>query len=162
MGQQGNMGRFPSESDFIEKRREIVAYWRLRRKSIRQIADILTKEGEFPAGRTTIMRDLEAIRAEWKANHQRDIAEHQSSQLARLEEVQREAWKEENYSLVLQAHDRITRLLGSDAPKRTELTGLNGGPLEVADIPGARSKLLELIERKITMKDGPVDSNSDS
>jgi len=151
------------QTEQILKRREIVARLRLRGLTIRQISDALKNTAmDGGTGKTTVAEDIDAIKAQWREHAQADIAEHQAGQLALLEEVQREAWEEENHALVLQTHDRITRLLGSDAPKRTELTGLNGGPLEVADIPGARSKLLELIERKITMKDGPVDSNSDS
>ena len=113
--------------EIIEHRREAVARLRLRGMSERTIADALPKMGvinpetDRPWGRTTIQRDLEAVSAEWRKNTQRDIAEHQAAQLATLNEVQAQAWTEKNLELVLKAHDRIAKLLGTNAPDNIQV-----------------------------------------
>jgi len=114
-----------ASSGTIEKRREAVAHLRVRGLSTRAIAAALAEcdppfvraDGR-PHSHTTIANDVIEIVARWRENAQRDIAEHQAEQLAVLAEVQREGWRKTDLDLVLRAHDRIARLLGTDAPEK--------------------------------------------
>lgn len=115
--------------DGAERRREAVARLRLRGLSVRSIATalasldppVLNREGK-PWGKTTIQSDLDVLRERWREDSSRTIAEHHAEQLAQLREVQREAWRDRNLELVLKTHDRIARILGTDAPARVEAT----------------------------------------
>jgi len=66
---------------------------------------------------------------------------YQSLQLARLERINAANWRkavegdEKAGELCLKVHDRISRLLGLDAPQRQEVTGYGGGPVQVAGVP---------------------------
>ena len=116
--------------DLMEKRREAVSRLRLRGLTIRAIVKalgegehaILSESGK-PYGRSVIHSDLKALTKEWHKNAASDIAGHQAKQLAVLEEIQREAWKAKKWELVLRTHDRIAKLLGTNAPEKTELSG---------------------------------------
>ena len=114
----------------VSRRREAVARLRLRGLSIRAIAaalpsldpPIVNPKTHKPWSKSEIHEDLQTMSAEWRADAARDIAEHQAEQLATLREVQREAWRDKNHDLVLKAHDRIAKILGSNAPERQSVS----------------------------------------
>ena len=115
----------PADFDAIEKRREAVARLRLRGLTTRAIAAALVahdppfvNDDGKPYSKNTISKDIAVVVARWRENAQRDIAEHQAEQLAVLAEVQREGWRKTDLDIVLRAHDRIARLLGTDAPEK--------------------------------------------
>ena len=51
--------------------------------------------------------------------------------MARIEEIEAEAWKKENFDLVLKCSDRRRKLLGLDAPQKQQILGDEGGPLTI-------------------------------
>jgi hypothetical protein len=146
------------ENDAAAVRREWVARLRLRGLSTRKIArallDVPPPDGPIcqangrPMSKTTVENDLDYLRGEWRADAVRQIDEHMQEQLALLREAQREAWQQKDVELVLRVHDRIAKLLGTNAPDRQEITGRNGGPIEVDDVLAARQKLAKLIDAR--------------
>lgn len=68
--------------------------------------------------------------------------------LARLDELHRVAWKAAKggdlaaMDRVLKVMERRAKLLGLDAPTRSEVTGANGGPLAIEDV---RARLIARI-----------------
>ena len=124
-------------------RREAVASLRARRLTIRAIIENLKKlNPPIQASHATIVRDLKAIREEWKDRASEKIGEWIASELADMDELEKQAWREKRYDLVLKIKDRRAKLLGLDKPNRVELAGKDGGAIEVAD---AR----ESIQRKL-------------
>ena len=76
------------------------------------------------------------------------IAEHHAEQLAQLREVQREAWRDKDFDLVLKAHDRIARILGTDAPTKQEVAVSSLDPQTVAAAIERVTKIIEKAEAK--------------
>jgi DNA-binding transcriptional MerR regulator len=118
---------YSNDSQNVLARREVVARLRIRGMSVRAIAEALaTNDPPFvgtdgnPLSKTTVANDLVALREQWRTEAAATIADHQAEQLATLREVQREAWKKQDLDTVLKSHDRIAKLLGSDAPERHE------------------------------------------
>ena len=62
---------------------------------------------------------------------QADIAKHKARQLAELREHRRKAWSDANIGEVRQGIGLEMRLVGSEAPQRQEITGEDGGPVEL-------------------------------
>jgi hypothetical protein len=101
--------------------------------------DIARKLGISQA---TVSADLKLLRADWRHEAKGTIAEASFRELAALDadeatfRAKMAATKEEDlqiryYQLVLKIMERRARILGLDAPAKTQLSGPGGGPLEV-------------------------------
>lgn len=110
-----------SNQDAIQLRREAVASLRLRGLSQREITVALASQnppivnpttGE-PYSSITIKNDLDALKAEWRANASVDTAEHMARQLAELWNIKRAAWGAKDPELALKALDREMKLTGT-------------------------------------------------
>jgi len=118
---------YTCDEQVVQARREAVARLRIRGMSLRAIPEALaandppftTADGK-PLSKSTIGTDVIALLEQWRTEAAATIADHQAEQLATLREVQREAWKKQDLDTVLKSHDRIAKLLGSDAPDRHE------------------------------------------
>jgi hypothetical protein len=62
--------------------------------------------------------------------------------------------------LVMKIEDAIARLEGTDAPKKTELTGANGGPVLIQDYSALSDEQLERVARGEPI--GPAGGESES
>ncbi len=141
MTQKGNQ-------NLVAYRRELVARLALRGLSVRAIAKQLASMGapienprtRAPFSKSVIASDIVHMRREWREHAGQDIDEHQARLLAKLEEVERQAWKKSDYALVLKIIDRIAKLLGVDAPTRSEFSGPSGGPIELPMITEERAE----------------------
>ena len=111
--------------NLIAARRAKVAWYALRQYKLVQIAE------EVGVTAPTVCQDLKAIREEWRQSAQRDIGEHMNEQYEMLREAQHEAWKQGDIDLVLKSHDRIAKLLGTNAPERREYKGLENAQTQV-------------------------------
>lgn len=84
--------------DLIELRRERVAYWRLRGKTVREIVQCLADEEinnpetNSPFGRSTIANDCKTLRTLWKKEQAAALDEAKGTVLAELREVRAAAW----------------------------------------------------------------------
>ena len=130
-----------NEELLIERRREAVARLARNGLTIRRIVLALeasnikdgpwTKTGEAPA-RSTVHRDIMAVKKLCHANATRETAEFIAEQLDIQRHVQTNALRDDNGELALKASDRITKLLGLNAPDRKEVSGPGGGPIHTA------------------------------
>lgn len=108
-----------SAQDSMVMRREMVAQFRLRGMTLREISEQLAKKGIVnPSSKerysdVTIMNDLEALKQEWRTNAEADISEHQARQVAEVAEIKRAAWKAQDPELALKALDREMKILGT-------------------------------------------------
>jgi hypothetical protein len=71
--------------------------------------------------------DLQALKAEWRAQAAQDISEHIARQFAEICELKREAWAREAYAEVRHLLKREADLLGLDAPH--QVSGPQRGPI---------------------------------
>ena len=121
-----------SDKDLRIIRREAVAAMRARGLTQRQIAENLKKlTPPIEVDVSTVNRDLKLIRAEWKRKATESIEEWIANELADMDELEKQAWREKRYDLVLKIKDRRAKLLGLDKPMRTELTGADGAPVKI-------------------------------
>jgi len=105
---------------------------RARGLTQRQIRDsLLNMKPPIEVSIATVNRDLKIIRAEWKQKATESIDEWIASELADLDELEKQAWREKRYDLILKIKDRRAKLLGLDKPMRTELTGADGAPVKI-------------------------------
>jgi len=114
-----------SNTDIVDKRRELVGMLRLRGFSSRKIAQTLATGGEGgkfkllnpqtgePYSHVTIKHDIDALKAEWRESASAAIDEHQARQLAEIQEVKQMAWAQRNGGLALAAIDKEMKLLGT-------------------------------------------------
>jgi hypothetical protein len=93
--------------------------------------------GQLGVDQSTISRDLAALKQEWRVAVAGEIAERIALELAELDQMERDCALQyssertvEWINMRLAIKKRRADLLGLDAPKRTELTGREGGPWE--------------------------------
>ncbi len=113
----------PTRADVIAMRREAIAAMRARGLSLRQIRESLANlDVPIIVSHGTIVRDVQAIREEWKKAAAQSIDEWIVKELADLDELEKQVWRSKRYDLVLRVKERRSKLLGLDKPMRTELT----------------------------------------
>jgi len=87
-----------SREEMLEDRRARVASYKVRGMSIRQTIAALAKDGcvnpdsKKPWSVRAVQEDLEHLSARWKAEALRDITQAKADELAKLDELEREAW----------------------------------------------------------------------
>jgi len=120
-------------------RREVIAKLYLQGYTVRKIPEllaihkppILSRQTGGNLSKSIIAKDLEVLREQWREKSTEFIGEQVAEELATLRLTQHEAWKRGDLDNVLKAHDRIAKLLGTNAPARRELSGPGGGPVEI-------------------------------
>jgi len=128
------------------QRRRRVAQLLVRRPriTVREIRRALLKDGHYNPKTDeawsvgTIQSDVEAVREEAREQMEKSADEWRAKELRRLRQPQQEAWYEGNRELVLRCMKRRHELLGLDEPDQHEITGEEGGPVEVvfdSDVP---------------------------
>lgn len=134
----------PSD-DMMTLRREAVAALRARHLTQRQIVESLRKlTPPIEASLATINRDLRYLRDGWKKKAAESIEDWIADELADLDELERVAWREKRYELVLKIKERKAKLLGMDKPVKIAPTDPSGAnPYMNADA----SELLELARK---------------
>lgn len=113
-------------SELIEKRRERVAFWRLRGKTQREIVDLLAEElfvnpdTKLPYGLTAVNDDCKALRAHWKKEQAAAIDVAKGTVLAELREVRAAAWSGGGMNGVVKALMETLQEKGEGAEVRAE------------------------------------------
>lgn len=101
----------------------------------------------------TFYRDLAAVKEGFREAATVEIAEVIGQELASLNEAEQRLWAEQLTQqpidpkavvCLLQIHDRRARLLGLDKPRKVEVSGPDGGPIQIAH---DESALLDEVER---------------
>lgn len=99
-------------------------------------------KGGAPWSLGTINADVKAVNARWMAESTRNMGEARSQMLARLYDLREKALGEKRYELALRIEERIAKLLGLDAPARTEVTGSDGRDLiPIAELVGILQRI---------------------
>jgi hypothetical protein len=152
----------------MDARRRQVASLRLRGFSLREIVQglpelrIINVETQQPWTLTTIHADIVALEAQWKAAAVSDINQHKGNLNAELEEVKRVSWQAKDTTGVLAAIKQQRDLLGTDAPKRTEIGGIPDGQpirtqsdsiLEGIDLGSLTKEQLDTLETAVNTLD---------
>lgn len=110
-----------------QERRKEVAKLYLRGVSQTEIAERLG------VVQSTISKDVSALLEQWKATQERTIDDAVTRQLEELKQIISTAWqclfqsesddaKAKWLDVIMKAQDRESKLLGLDAPKRTDVT----------------------------------------
>ena len=127
------MGMNNSRNAIIAERQAVVARLRLRGCTQREIVQELgvnPNTGE-PWALGTINGDIKSLEKAWQEKAADDIAVHKALQYSRLEEHYRQAWANGDLREVRENIKTTMALFGTEAPKRTELTGADGNVLRV-------------------------------
>lgn len=116
-----------TQQAITSSRRQLVARFRLRQMSQRDIVEELAKAGhqnprtDQPWSLGTVNGDIKALEADWKAQALRDTAILKGLRLAELSEVKRLAWRKEDLATILKAIKQECELLGLDAPIKVDI-----------------------------------------
>lgn len=126
-----------ADEAIIAHRRELVARARLRGATQREIVAGLAEAGHLnpetnePWSLGTINADLKALQADWRRESKKVIDHHKARQLAELGEARRQAWHDNDMPSVLRALNMEMALLGTEAPKKQEISGLDGTAIAI-------------------------------
>lgn len=163
----GNPGR--SKQGVIDYRRRLVARLVLRGYGVREIYRELADgdsdyhyhnpKSDKPWALGTISQDVTAIEDEWRDAKEADIEEHKARQLAELREHRRLAWRLGELNEIRLGIGKEMELLGTKAPERSELTGADGGPIEIDDAREAIQRKLNRIRANRDAADVPGQSD---
>ena len=138
----------------------------LRGESHASIAEAVSAQRSYAISRQTVSYDIARLARDWEAAAAESFASAKARALRKLEELERSGWESLERSrkdggpgsvafvkVLLEVHDRRAKLLGLDAPTRTEISGSEGGPvvLETRDLqseldPATR---LEILRRHV-------------
>jgi hypothetical protein len=126
-----------SQNAIIDRRRLDVAQLRLRGLTQREIEEQLRaakkvnpKSGK-PWSLGTINGDLAALSEQWQKEATAEIAELKAQQLAEIRAARRQAWVDKDIAQIRQLIKLEMDLLGTESPKRQELSGPDGKNLTI-------------------------------
>jgi hypothetical protein len=115
-----------SKTEIIDHRRRLVAAYRLRGYTQREIVRMLAEEEEInpKTGKSwslgIVNADIRFLREQWKAQAAQDTETHKSKMLAELREVVRVAWESDDLGVILRSLKQQAELLGLDEPQETK------------------------------------------
>ena len=157
------MGVMPA----TEARRNVVAERYLKGHTLAAIGQ------QFGVTATTIFRDLTAIRADWRETRSLHIDEWTAEQLAKLDKIESAAWEGWEASqletvttiehtdgettvkrvtssgdsafltVIERSIEQRCKILGINSPTRTEITGADGGPIDIVTIDAVQARIAE-------------------
>lgn len=146
----------------IELRRALVERMAARGCTLYEITEklarleIINPETAEPYSVATISRDLTEIEKRWReaAVEEREAA--RAKQVGELRAARRMAWDAGQLAEVRRNIELESKLLGTQAPQRQEITGSEGGPLEIKDKDGIRLAILSKLARIVEARDQKV------
>lgn len=112
-----------------------VAHWTLCYHSLAEIVVLLADRDHLlnpatqaPWGKTTVARDVQALKQRWREAAAADTEALKADQLAALRAVRRDAWSETkpDYGAVLKSLKQEAELLGTDAATKRAVTSPDG------------------------------------
>lgn len=116
-------------NDAIEaKRLELVASLRLRKFTQREIQEELAKTLKNPAtdepySLGTINGDIKRLEREWRKAAAVATEQHKAQQLAEIQEIKRQAWRDKDIIAVLRSLDLEATITGTKAPTKNDNSG---------------------------------------
>lgn len=129
----------------IMERRELTARMSLRGMTVRTIAAELVKKG-IASSHSTVARDLEALRADWRAARAAELDTHRDRVFMELREVKRLAWGQEDARAILAALKQEAELLGVNAPTKHAVTWEDAARAEGHDPAEVRRKIAAVLD----------------
>lgn len=139
----------------IEHRRTLVSALVLSRVPYREIAESIRRANpEIPCSVGTVSSDVAVIRQRWRERSEQDYGRWVAEEIGKLDGLEAGAMPRalrgdvEAIRAVLLVMGRRAKLLSLDReePRRVEVSGLDGGPVEI--VPGSvRERGLRLVER---------------
>jgi hypothetical protein len=136
----------------------------LRGLSHAEIAVRIGKRTGYTLSRQIVSYDLARIRRAYETSAVESFAAQRNKELRRLELTFAEAfdgWEKSCRSkdggnpsfltIILQAHDRLVKLMGLAAPDRHEISGAGGGPIQLEASPGPLddARRVEILKRHL-------------
>lgn len=126
----------------MAQRREMVARLRLRGLSQREICHalshptkgIINPQTNKPYSIATINADCQFLVKQWQENMTAAEDTRLSRILAEIQEVRREAWRTGDLNILVRAIKQEVDLFGLEAPKKSEIAGPGGGPIQTESI----------------------------
>lgn len=112
------MARNMAHDALIDRRRQRVADLLARRRTQREICDMLATEGFTnpdtgePYSLGTVNADVQALKKNWRREAAQAVADHVADILAELDAVRRKAWADGDLLIVLRALETKVDLLG--------------------------------------------------
>jgi len=145
--------------ELAERRRRVAKFY-LNKMSQANIAE------KLGVSQATISRDVAHLFKQWQKDAKVDIAQRVGYELAKLESLETDCaiqfakTKEESWvRLRIRIQERVAKMLGLDAPTKSEITGAGGGPVDVTYTDKQRAGVIaELLERAGERVAGPDDS----
>lgn len=157
----------------LEARRWYVSELYLKGKKQWEIIALVFQKFAVEVSQQTISNDLQWVREQWKKESKMLIDERLALELAKIDQLELEYHalfersKGKNgkgkgdlkyKQRVEWCMERRAQLLGVDAPKRTELTGLNGAPLKIDDVRERfAGRIASIVQRRGTTKNTKSD-----
>lgn len=157
----------------LEARRWYVSELYLKGKKQWEIIALVYQKFGIEVRQQTISNDLQWVREEWKKESKMMIDERLALELAKIDQLELEyhAMFEKSKGpkgkrkgdlkykqRVEWCMERRAQLLGVDAPKRTELTGLNGAPLKIDDVRQRfAGRIASIVQRRGTGRTSKTD-----
>lgn len=151
----------------MEARRARVASFKIQGKSLREMAELLEKDG-YVNPRTgkawslhILSEDVQELEERWKASALVDITEAKARELAKLDELEREAWAAWHRSYGKRQSTSTERRTGGKTPgdkARVDTEDLAGDPRFLAivlDCQQRRAKMLGLDAPQKVEASGP-------
>lgn len=124
------MPRKTASKNIIDLRRERVSRLILRGFTQREIAVALSEDENYrvlnpSSGKAfslgTINGDIKALKESWQRGAMRTYEDYLAENLAKLDELERTAWAQNELNIVLSVIDKRAKLLGLDAPQRIQV-----------------------------------------
>lgn len=120
----------PDREVLVQNRRTLVAELWTRGLTQREIhaavgTRIVNPDTNEAFTLATIHSDIKAIRKEWRDRRFEDVDQLISDELAQLNAVTREAWKQKDLPTIIKASHERRQLLGLDAPMRAKIESTN-------------------------------------
>jgi len=154
----------------IDRRRAAVASMLARKMTERQIQDALAKEPNFwnpttekPWSLGTIHHDCRAVIEAWRESAQEEIGTRIARELAELDEVKRQGWKEKDLNAILRAIGMEMDLLGTKKPMLLAPTDPTGTkPYDGLSETERNQRIITLLERARARRDGETPPGDES
>ena len=128
----------PNKQEVVAHRRELVARYRIRGLTMREIVERLAEEypnpqtGE-PFVLSTVKDDCHALDREWRERTAASMDEHKARVYQELQAVKRAGWNAEDLGVVLRALKQEAVLLGLAAPRQVDINFLRNKARELAE-----------------------------
>ncbi len=121
----------------IAARRALVAQYKARRFTHRQIAEVLERDHGIKVHYKTVQSDVYACAEVWRQQMAEGIEAHKMAQWVALDELERSGWMAGDMKIVAEAIAQKRKLMGTDAPVQSEqkLQVSAGKGVEYIEVP---------------------------